>query len=130
MIYGVLYDSMLAWYKRRKVRPQYLDFYAITSLVAMEFGNLLSIIAFLAYLNVGSLRELFHNSAASKNSSIVLAVLLLVLNYAYFKVRSRVHSRESKVSTGFRLYWVAPVYMVFSVVVAIYASTLVSAFKG
>lgn len=130
MIYGFLYDSMLAWYKRRKVRPQYLDFYAITSLVAMEFGNCLSIITFLAYLNVGSLRELFGNSGASKSSSIVLAVLLLMLNYAYFKVRARLQSRESKVSAGSRLYWVAPAYMVFSVVVAIYASTLVSAFKG
>lgn len=129
MIYGVLYDSMLAWYKRRKVQPHYLDFYTVTSLVAMEFVNCLSIIAFLAYLNVGSLRELFHNSGAGKNSSIALAVLLLVLNYGYFKVRSRLHSRELKVSAGSRLYWVAPVYMVFSIVLAIYASTLVSAFK-
>jgi len=96
----------------------------------MEFGNCLSIVAVLAYFNVGSLRELFHDSGASKNSSIALAALLLVLNYAYFKFRSRLHSRESKVSAGSRLSWIAPVYMVFSVVVAIYASTLVSAFKG
>lgn len=130
MFYGVLYDSMLAWYKRRKVRPQYLDFYAITSLVAMEFGNCLSIVSVLAYFNVGSLRELFHDSGASKNSSIALAAILLVLNYAYFKFRSRLHSRESNVSAGSRLSWIAPVYMIFSVVVAIYASTLVSAFKG
>ena len=129
MVYNVLYDSMLAWYKRRKVRSQYLDFYAITSLVAMEFGNCLSIVAFLAYLDIGSFRELFKDGAG-KNSSIVLAVVLLALNYAYFKFRSRPHSREPRVRPGARLYWVAPVYLIFSVVVAIYASTLISAFKG
>jgi cytochrome bd-type quinol oxidase subunit 2 len=127
MIYGVLYDAMLAWYNRQKVRPQYLDFYAVTSLAVMQFGNCLTIIAFLAYLNVGPVHELFQNSAASKSSSIVIAVLLLAVNYAYFRVHSR--SRGSKVTAGTRLYWIAPVYMVSSTVAFLYASTLVSTFK-
>lgn len=126
MIYGVLYDSMLVWYDRRNVRSQYLDFYAITSLVAMEFVNFLTLITFLAYLNIGPAREFFH-SGASGGISVLTAVLLLVINYVYLIFRRR--SQKEKVRAGARLYWIASVYMVGSVVVAIYASTLVSAFK-
>lgn len=126
MIYGVLYDSMFEMYRRQKVRPKYLDFYAITSLAGMEFLNCLSIVVFLAYLNVGSVRELFHNSSASQGASAVIAVSLLATNYAYRKIRGR--SRESNVGRGARLPWIASVYIVCSVVVVIYASTLVSAF--
>lgn len=127
MIYSVLYDSMLEMYRRQKIGPRYLDFYAITSLAGMEFLNCLSIIVFLAYLNIGSVRELFHNSGASKGVSAVIAVLLLAVNYAYRKTRAS--PGESKVSWGTRLPWIASVYIVCSVAVVIYASTLVSAFK-
>jgi hypothetical protein len=126
MIYGVLYDSMFEMYRRQKIRPKYLDFYAITSLAGMEFLNCLSIIVFLAYLNVGSVRELFHNSGASKGASAVIAVSLLGTNYAYRKIRAR--SRESKIGWGARLPWIASVYIVCSVALVIYASTLVSTF--
>lgn len=127
MIYGVLYESMLEMYRRQKIAPKYLDFYVITSLVGMEFLNCLSIIVFLAYLNVGSVRELFHNSGASKGASVVIVVSLFAINYAYRRVRAS--SRESKVNWGTRLPWIASVYMVCSVAVVIYASTLVSTFR-
>jgi|SRR5882762_1716457 len=127
MMYGLLYDSMFEMYRRQKIRPKYLAFYAITSLAGMEFLNCLSIIVFLAYLNVRPVHELFHNSSASKSVSVVIAMSLLVINYAYWKFQS--HSRESNVSWGTRLPWIASVYMVCSVAVVIYASTLVSAIK-
>lgn len=126
MIYGVLYDSMFEMYRRQKIGPKYLEFYAITSLAGMEFLNSLSIIAFLAYLNVGSVRELFHNGGASKGACAVIAVSFLAINYAYRKIRAR--SRETGVSWGARLPGIAAVYIVCSVVVVIYASTLVSTF--
>lgn len=126
MIYGVLYDSMFEMYRRQKIRPFYLDFYAITSLVAMEFGNVLTIITVLAYLNVGSAREFFY-SGASAEIAVLIAALLLIFNYGYLRFRRR--SREAGASIGARLPWIASAYMVCSVIVAIYASTLVSAFK-
>jgi hypothetical protein len=126
MMYGFLYDSTFAMYKRQKIGPRYLDVYVITSLAAMEFVNALTIITLLAYVNVRSARELFFNGASGE-VSIFIAVLLLVLNYAY--VRPRRHLHEVKVTAGSRLPWVASAYMVLSVVVAIYASTLVSTFK-
>lgn len=125
MIYGAFYESMLEMYRRQKIRPQYLDFYAVTSLVGMEFLNCLSVIVFLAYVNVGPVRELFRNNEASKSTSVVLAVLLLAINYTY----SRFRRRSPIASWGTRLPWLASVYMVCSVVVAIYASTLVSTFN-
>jgi len=127
MMYDLLYDSMFEMYRRQKVRPKYLAFYTITSLVGMEYLNCLSIIVFLAYLNVGPVRALFHNSGASKSTSVAIACFLLAINYAYWRFRGR--SRESIVSRGTRLPWVASVYMVCSVVVIIYASSLVTAFK-
>ena len=126
-MYGFLYDSMSAWYKRQKIRQRYLDFYAITSLAAMEFLNCLSVIAFLAYLNVGSARELFYDSRANKSFSVVIAVSLLAINYGYSRIRLR--SRHADLSRGARLPWIASLYMVCSVAVVIYASTLVSTFK-
>jgi hypothetical protein len=127
VMYGLLYDSMFEMYRRQKVRPKYLTFYAITSLAGMEFLNCLSIIVFLAYLDVGPVRALFHNSGASKSASVVIAMSLLAINYAYWRFRGR--SRDSMAGWGTRLPWIASVYMVCSVAVVIYASTLVSAFK-
>jgi hypothetical protein len=127
LMYSLLYDSMSEMYRRQKIQPKYLAFYVITSLAGMEFLNCLSIIAFLAYLNVGPVRELFHNSEASKSASVLIAVSLLAINYAYWKFRA--HPRQSKVNWAARPPWIASVYMVCSVVVAIYASTLVFAFK-
>lgn len=118
---------MIEMYGRQKIRPRYLSFYAITSLAGMEFLNCLSIIVFLAYFNVGAVRELFYNSSASKAISVVLALSLLALNYAYGKRRAI--SVGPRVSWGVRLPWIASVYMVCSVAVVIYAGTLVSAFK-
>jgi hypothetical protein len=126
-MYGFLYDSMLAWYKRQKVRQRYLDFYAITSLAAMEFLNCLSVIAVLAYLDIGRVRELFYDRAVSKSSSVVIAVSLLAINYAYSRIRLR--SRDPDANRGARLHWTASLYMVCSVAAAIYASTLVSTLK-
>jgi hypothetical protein len=127
MMYGLLYDSMFEMYRRQKIQSKYLAFYAITSLAGMEFLNCLSIVVFLAYLNVGPVRELFHNSVASKTASVVIATSLLAINYAYWKFHVR--SRDSMVSDGTRPPWIASVYMVCSVALVIYASTLVSAFK-
>jgi hypothetical protein len=126
-MYGVLYDSMLAMYQRQKIRPQYIDFYAVTSLAAMEFLNSLSIVAFLAYFNVGSVRELFHNSGASKRISVVTGLALLAINYTYGTFRAR--SREAKASWGARQHWVASAYMVLSVAVMLYTSRLVDTFQ-
>jgi hypothetical protein len=127
MMYDVLYDSMLAMYKRQGIRFQYLNFYAISSLVAMEFINCLTIIVFLAYLDVGSVRELFQNSWASKSISAALVMVLWAINYMYLKFRAR--SRKTDIGTRSRLHWVASLYMAGSVAVAIYASTLVSTFR-
>lgn len=125
MIYGILYESMLEMYKRQRVRPQYLDFYAITSLVAMEFVNFLTVVVLLAYFNVGSARSFFDWFNGS--AGVLVAALLLTANYAYLRFRRR--SGEAKLSVGARLHWLASVYMVGSVAVAIYASTLISTFK-
>jgi hypothetical protein len=126
MTYDFLYDSMLEMYRRQKISSKYLDIYAITSLAGMEFLNCLSIIVLLAYLNVASVRQLFHHSGASKITSAIIAVSLLTFNYAYWKIRA--HSREPKVSSGARFPWIASGYIVGSVGVVIYSSTLVSAF--
>lgn len=127
VMYKFLYDSMFEMYRRQKIRPSNLDFYAITSLAGMEFLNCLSLIVVLAYLNVGSVRELFHYGSASKIVSAVIAVSLLAINYAYSKFRAR--SPESGESWGARVPWIASLYIVCSVIVVIYASTLVSAFS-
>lgn len=127
MIYGVLYDSMIEMYRRQKIEARRLGFYAITSLAGMEFLNCLSIIVLLAYFNVGIMRELFHNSGASKIVSAVAAVSLLFINHVYAKFRAR--SGESRVSFGARRSWIASAYIVCSVAIAIYLSTLVSTFK-
>lgn len=125
-MYAVLYDSMFEMYRRQNIGPKYLDFYAITSLAGMEFLNCLSLIVLLAYLNVTGVRYLFHSPGVSKITSVVIVVLLLVINYAYSKSRAR--SRQSEASCGARLPWIASVYIVGSVIVVIYASTLVSTF--
>lgn len=125
MIYGVLYDSMLAMYGRQRIPPQYLDFYAMTSLVALEFVNVLTVIVLLAHLNVGSAHAFFDR--LDGNVATLIVALLLIANYAYLKVRGR--AGEAKVSVGARIPWLASVYLVGSVAVAIYVSTLISAFK-
>lgn len=56
------------------VSPKYLDFYAVTSLAGIEFLNCLSFIVFLAYLNIGPVRELFHNNEASESTSVLIAL--------------------------------------------------------
>lgn len=127
MIYDVLYDSTLAIYRRQRIRAKYLDFYAITSLVAMEFLNGLSLIALLSFLNVGSVRAIFHDSSESMIISVLLAALLLLINVVY--LRFRAHSRRSLDTQGSRSHWIASVYMVCSVALVIYASALVSAFR-
>ncbi len=127
MIYGGLYDSMYEMYRRQNISSKYLDFYVITSLAGMELLNCLSIIVFLAFFNVGSVRELFHNSGTSTSVSAAIAVSLLAVNYGYWKIRTR--SRELKVSWGKRLPWIASAYIFGSVVLIIYMSTLVSAFE-
>lgn len=126
-MYDVLYGSMFEMYRRQNIRPKYLDFYAITSLAGMEFLNCLSIVVLLAHLNVGSVRELFLNTAVSKSSSAVIVVALLVVNYAYSRFRGPL--RGSSLTWGARPPWIALAYIVCSVVMVIYASTLVSAFK-
>ncbi len=127
MIYGGLYDSMYEMYRRQNISSKYLDFYVITSLAGMELLNCLSIIVFLAFFNVGSVPELFHNSGISTSVSAAIAVSLLAVNYGYWKIRTR--SRELKVSWGTRLPWIASAYIFGSVVLIIYMSTLVSAFE-
>lgn len=125
-MYGFLYDSMLEMYRRQNIRPKYLDFYTITSLAGMEFLNCLSLIVLLAYLNVGAVKYLFRSPGSSKVACVVIIVLLLAINYAYSKSQARF--RQSEAGCGARLPWVASVYIVGSVIVVIYASTLVSTF--
>jgi hypothetical protein len=126
MMYDVLYGSMFEMYRRQKISSEYLAFYTVTSLVAMEFLNCLSIIVLLAYLNIGSVRDLFYNGGASKAASSAIAILLLAINYAYWRIRAR--SRKIKASEGARPSWIASAYLAVSVAAAIYASTLTSAF--
>lgn len=126
-MYGFLYDSMCEMYGRQKIQLKYRDFYAITSLTGMEFLNCLSLIVLLARLNVGPARELFQNGGASKLVSVVIAVSLLIINYAYSRFRGR--ARESSGSLGTRLPWIASVSIVCSAAAVICASTLVSTFQ-
>lgn len=43
-VYGFLYDSLIAWYRRLGYRESTLDFYALTSLTSMGFGNIVTLV--------------------------------------------------------------------------------------
>lgn len=91
----------------------------------MEFINILTIITLFAYLNIGPARAFFQE--LNGNIAVLIASSVLIVNYTYFRLKRR--SGETRTSVGARLHWIASVYMVSSVAIAIYVSTLVSTFK-
>ena len=122
MLYGVLYDAMLAWYRRRGIEESYLGTYVIVTLTALAFINVLSLAAFLAYLGIDLARNFFANLNWEIASALVAVLLLLHVTYARLR-------RSLQSGSGARVRWIAPGYIFASIAVACYMSTLVSTIK-
>jgi cation transporter-like permease len=122
MIYGLLYEAMLAWYKQRGIEERYLRAYVTITLTALAFINVLSVLAFLAYVGVGFARLFFLD--LSWEIALGLIVVLLAIHVVYLKAHSGL-----KPENGVGNRWIAPGYIFASIAVACYASTLVSAFN-
>lgn len=123
-MYTLLYDSMIGWYARRKVAASYLHLYAVTTLVSMAFINIASIVVLCAYWNNAWAEKLL---AAGKVpwASAILAAALLATHMLYFRRRRPAAVSKSRTDIPQRSRWIAGIYMLVSVVVFLYVSTLV-----
>ena len=122
MIYGMLYEAMLAWFRRRGIEDMYLRVYVTMTLTALAFINVLSLAALLAYLGIGTARVFFAD--LNWEMAVTLVAVLLVIHVMYVKAR-----RHSQAEHGAGFRWIAPGYIFASIALACYMSTLVSAFR-
>src|SRR5690242_20089530 len=108
-MYSLLYESMLAWYARRRVAESYVHLYAVTTLTSMAFVNAGSIVELLVYYDFWWARKLF----AAWPLAVALFIGLLVLHLWCFRRGQPLLAPRSSTRTP----WLAPAYGLLSVVV-------------
>ena len=119
-MYAYLYDSMIAWYSRRNVGAAYIHWYAATTLTAMAVVNIASIVVLFAHWHYRWADKLLALGEPWE-AWIALGLALLAAHFLYSRWR-----RTAGASTAPRSRWVAGIYILASVVVFLYASTLAS----
>jgi hypothetical protein len=119
MIYSLLYESMLGWYARRRVSNSYLHLYAVTTLTSMGFGNIGSMAMLLAHYDHPWAKKLF----TTWPIAVVLFIGLLLAHLFYFRRGQSILAPRSAAHT----HWIAPAYILVTVIVFLYTSTLTRA---
>lgn len=120
-MYAQLYDATLAWYARMKVAPSYLHAYAATGLALIACLNVGSFVILCAYWGSPWARLALD---AGVTWWLGFAVLILAAHLSYSHRRRTLLDRRVNVSAPSRSPWLAGSYMVLSVMVFIYVSTL------
>jgi hypothetical protein len=123
-MYAYLYDSMVTWYTRQNIGGRYVHFYAATTLTSMAFLNIASVVALCAHWNYAWAKGLLAAGANGK-ASAALGVALLAAHLFYSRWRRNASTSISSKGVAPQSRWVAGIYMLTSVVVFMYASTLV-----
>ena len=120
-MYAYLYDSMIACYTRQNISERYVHWYAATTLAAMGFLNLLSLVAVSAHWHYRWAEELFAVLSVWQ-ASAALGLALLGANLVY----SRWHKSVAALTPTrpLRARWPANIYMLLSVLAVLYVSTL------
>ena len=117
-MYAYLYDSTIAWYSRQNVGAAYVQYYTATTLTSMAVVNIASVVVLFAHWHYSWAEKLLALGDAWQ-VWVLLGVALLVAHLAYSRWRRGVSGSIASPSR-----WVSGVYMLASVVVFLYVSTL------
>ena len=122
-MYGILFDSMLAWYARRNVDRGYLRLYAVTTLTFMGFANIATLVILGVHWDVPWAKEIL-TSGKNPMTAAALALGLLGLHLVFSSLhRSPAEPGSNRASPSeLPSPWIAGVYMLLSVVTFIYVS--------
>ena len=119
--YRFLYDATVNWYLRPYTAGPYVHVYVVLSLSLMAFLNTASLIILCAYWRISGLERLL--VAGSPLSASLMAGSWLAIHVAYSSWRRRAGDLHYSPSSSSR--WVAGAYMMLSVGMFLYVSTLV-----
>jgi hypothetical protein len=119
-MYALLYDSTIAWYKRRRVDSRYVQAYAITTLTSMGWVNVASAVILAAYFGLPKARELLFALKSSIWYSVIFVVLLVVAHTWYSRRRALTSETRGSGKTSLANPWISPAYGAISVALFIY----------
>jgi hypothetical protein len=121
VVYTYLYDATVAWYAAQRYSAgRYVHFFAVTTLSSMALVNIGSLVALSAHWNAGWARQLI---AAMDPLLVVLAGMGLLTTHILFSGWRR-RALASQPSSAPPSRWIALAYIVLSVVVFMYTSSL------
>jgi hypothetical protein len=121
-MYTRLYDAMVAWYMRPYSAGPYVHMYAVLSLSLMAFLNTGSIIVLCAHWHAAWAMSIL--AIPRPIGTALLAAALIAVHLLFSKRRRQLASPGKNIHSQSR--WIAPVYMITSVIVFIYISGLIS----
>jgi len=123
-MYSYLYDAMEDWYTAQRYSAgRYVHWYVVTTLSSMAFVNLASVVALSAHWNAAWAINLV---AAMKDpwAFVLAGVGLLVAHLLFFRWRRRANATQLRSGSPPPSRWVALAYIVVSVTVFMYTSSL------
>lgn len=123
VVYTYLYDAMVAWYAAQRYSAgRYVHFYAVTTLSSMALVNIGSLVALSAHWNAAWAITLI--AAMDPLLLLLVGAGLLTVHVLFSRWRRRATASESKSNAALPSRWIALVYIVTSVTLFMYASSL------